>query len=143
MSIKRAVAKLIPFLILGCNSLTAIGEDAIDLQVQADTLAATSQARINRYDDEAKAALQAYRVALKRAESLEIFNKQLERLVDSQKEEIESIKRQIDEIESIETGALPLMLEMTDTLEQMILADTPFLLAERQDRATNLSLIHI
>ena len=141
MSIKRAVASLIPFLILGCYSLTAIGEDAIDLQVQADTLAANSQARINRYDDEAKAALQAYRVALKRAESLEIFNKQLGRLVDSQKEEIESIKRQIDEIESIETGALPLMLEMTDTLEQMILADTPFLLAERQDRAANLASI--
>ena len=141
MSIKRAVAKLIPFLILGFHSLTAIGEDAIDLQVQADTLAANSQARINRYDDEAKAALQAYRVALKRAESLEIFNKQLGRLVDSQKEEIESIKRQIDEIESIETGALPLMLEMTDTLEQMILADTPFLLAERQDRAANLASI--
>ena len=124
MSIKRTIAKLIPFLILGCHSLTAIGEDAIDLQVQADTLAANSQARINRYDDEAKAALQAYRVALKRAESLEIFNKQLGRLVDSQKEEIESI-----------------MLEMTDTLEQMILADTPFLLAERQDRAANLASI--
>ena len=82
MSITRAVAKLIPFLILVCHSLTAIGEDAIDLQVQADTLAANSQARINQYDDEAKAALQAYRVALKRAESLEIFNKQLGRLVD-------------------------------------------------------------
>ena len=141
MSIIRAVARLIPFLILGCYSLTAVGEDAIDIQVKADTRAADSQSRINKYDDEAKAALQAYRVALKRAESLEIFNKQLARLVDSQKEEIESIKRQMEEIESIETGALPLMIEMTDTLERMILADTPFLLAERQDRAATLASI--
>ena len=141
MSITRAVATLIPFLILGCYSLTAVGEDAIDLQVEADTRAADSQSQINKYDDEAKAALQAYRVALKRAESLEIFNKQLARLVDSQKEEIESIKRQMEEIESIETGALPLMIEMTDTLDRMILADTPFLLAERQDRAATLASI--
>ena len=141
MSIIRAVARLIPFLILGCYSLTAVGEDAIDIQVEADTRTADSQSRINKYDDEAKAALQAYRVALKRAESLEIFNKQLARLVDSQKEEIESIKRQMEEIESIETGALPLMIEMTDTLERMILADTPFLLAERQDRAATLASI--
>ncbi len=141
MPIIRAVARLIPFLILGCYSLTAVGEDAIDIQVEADTRASDSQSRINKYDDEAKAALQAYRVALKRAESLEIFNKQLARLVDSQKEEIESIKRQMEEIESIETGALPLMIEMTDTLDRMILADTPFLLAERQDRAATLASI--
>ena len=141
MPIIRAVARLIPFLILGCYSLTAVGEDAIDIQVEADTRAADSQSRINKYDDEAKAALQAYRVALKRAESLEIFNKQLARLVDSQKEEIESIKRQMEEIESIETGALPLMIEMTDTLDRMILADAPFLLAERQDRAATLASI--
>tara|TARA_A100001015_G_scaffold71550_2_gene79290 strand:- start:684 stop:1160 length:477 start_codon:yes stop_codon:yes gene_type:complete len=47
----------------------------------------------------------------------------------------------MEEIESIETGALPLMIEMTDTLERMILADTPFLLAERQDRAATLASI--
>ena len=83
-------------------------EKAINLQSDIDREASLSQEKINDYDDEANAAAKSYAAALQRAESLTIYNGQLRRLIESQQKEIRSIKRQTEEIESIETGALPL-----------------------------------
>jgi len=113
----------------------------LDKQVSSDAAAAQSQARINQYDDNKQEAFQRYRAALARSESLKIYNQQLERLVKSQSVEITSIKRQTEEIETIETGALPLMIEMTETLVKMVEADVPFLKQERLDRVDKLKLM--
>ena len=113
-------------------------EKAINLQSDINQEASLSQEKINDYDDEANAAAKSYAAALQRAESLTIYNGQLRRLIESQQKEIRSIKRQTEEIESIETGALPLMLEMTETLNQLIEGDVPFLTQERRDRVENL-----
>ena len=113
-------------------------EKAINLQSDINQEASLSQEKINDYDDEANAAAKSYAAALQRAESLNIYNGQLRRLIESQQKEIRSIKRQTEEIESIETGALPLMLEMTETLNQLIEGDIPFLTQERRDRVENL-----
>lgn len=123
--------------LLPISSLQA-QEQAIDTQVEIDTDAAQSQERINDLDSAAIDALQAYKVASQRAESLEIYNLQVQRLIDSQNEEIASIIRQTAEIESIETGALPFMIEMTETLSQIVEADVPFLREERLDRIDSL-----
>lgn len=116
-------------------------EEAIDTQVESDREAAGSQLRINEYDNVASDALQAYRAALQRAESLAIYNKQLKRLIDSQTEEIAAVIRQTNEIETIETGALPLMLEMTSTLAELLTEDAPFLTEERTERIDNLQVL--
>ena len=116
-------------------------EEAINLQSGINREASLSQEKINDYDDKANAAAKSYAAAVQRAESLAIYNGQLKRLIDSQKKEIQSIKRQTEEIETIETGALPLMLEMTDTLQELIEGDVPFLLKERRDRVENLKLL--
>jgi hypothetical protein len=116
-------------------------EEAIDTQVESDREAAGSQLRINDYDNAASDALQAYRAAVQRAESLAIYNKQLERLIDSQTKEIAAVVRQTNEIETIETGALPLMLEMTSTLAELLSEDAPFLPEERTERISNLQIL--
>jgi len=113
-------------------------EDAIAEQQTSDAAAAASQERIDSLADATSRALQAYRIALQRAESLEIYNAQLARLIESQQAEITSITRQTNEIETIETGALPLMIEMTDTLGELVETDVPFLVAERTERIDNL-----
>jgi len=113
-------------------------EDAIAEQQASDAAAAATQERIDSLADATSRALQAYRIALQRAESLEIYNAQLSRLIDSQQDEIASITRQTNEIETIETGALPLMIEMTDTLGELVETDVPFLVAERTERIDNL-----
>jgi len=114
--------------------IAAQQSETIEAQVQADTAAAASQTRIDSLDQQAQDAFQEYRGALARAESLEIYNKQMARLVESQEGEIESLKRQTEEIEAIETGALPFMIEMTDTLQALVEADVPFLRQERLSR---------
>lgn len=127
----------IAVVLLTSQSLLA-QETAIDTQVSIDTDAAASQVTINALDSAASDALQAYKVASQRAESLEIYNLQVQRLIDSQNAEIASIIRQTTEIESIETGALPFMIEMTETLTQIVDADVPFLREERLDRIDSL-----
>lgn len=116
-------------------------EAAIDVQVDTDSAAAASQATINQLDDAATEALQAYRVAIQRAESLEIYNRQIQRLIESQEAEISSIQRQTAEIENIETGALPFMIEMTETLSEVVESDVPFLRDERLKRIDDLKLL--
>ncbi|MEM1433506.1 MAG: DUF3450 domain-containing protein [Pseudomonadota bacterium] len=113
-------------------------EEAITDQQASDTAAAASQGRIDSMADATSQALQSYRIALQRSESLEIYNTQLARLIESQQAEIASITRQTNEIETIETGALPLMIEMTATLGELVEADVPFLVAERTERIDNL-----
>ncbi|MEM1112517.1 MAG: DUF3450 domain-containing protein [Pseudomonadota bacterium] len=113
-------------------------EAAIDTQANSDAAAAGSQRRIEQYDDRAASDLQDYRIAIQRAESLSIYNQQLQRLIDSQEQEIGSIRRQTEEIESIETGALPFMIEMSELLEDIVAADVPFLRGERLERIEKL-----
>lgn len=134
----RSLRPLAFALLLAAPLGGAAQEEAIDAQVDTDSSAAASQDRIDKYDDQAATSLQAYRVAVQRAESLSIYNRQLQKLIDSQESEIASIQRQTEEIESIETGALPFMIEMTDTLESIVEADVPFLRAERVERIDNL-----
>lgn len=113
-------------------------DDSIETQKGINRDAAQVQSRINDLDDQAREDFQEYRQSLKRLESLEIYNKQMQRLVDSQNTEMEKIESQIEEIDSIETGALPLMIEMTDTLAEMVESDVPFLEEERTQRVENL-----
>ncbi|MEM6707583.1 MAG: DUF3450 domain-containing protein [Pseudomonadota bacterium] len=127
-------------MVLAPTSVHAV-EDAIANQQRSDSAAAASQKRIDSMADDTATALQSYRIALQRAESLEIYNEQLARLIESQQTEISSISRQTNEIETIETGALPLMIEMTDTLRELVERDVPFLTAERTERIDNLSTL--
>lgn len=109
-------------------------ERSLATQAESDAAAAASQTRIDALADAASQDLQRWRVASQRRESLSIYNGQLERLIASQEAEIASLARQMDDIESIETGSLPLMIEMIDTLAALVAADVPFLLDEREAR---------
>ena len=112
---------------------------ALSEQANSDVAALASQEKINSFAEAESRDLQRFRTASQRLESLEIYNLQLQKLIDSQVQEIESIVRQTEEIESIETGALPLMIKMTSTLGEIIDLDVPFLTAEREQRVASLS----
>ncbi len=134
--VKKSGSAVLMALTLTAAALpTAAQQNAtIETQVKADDASAASQTRIDSLDNQTQTAFQRYRAALARAESLEIYNNQMARLVESQDAEIKSIVRQTEEIEAIETGALPFMIEMTDTLEALVGADAPFLTKERLSR---------
>src|SRR5690554_2209716 len=113
-------------------------ENTLEKQEGIDKSAAASQTRIDKLADQTGNDLQAYRTASQRLESLTIYNQQMEKLIASQQSEVASIKKQTADIDNIETGALPLMLKMTETLEELLKADVPFLKDERQKRLENL-----
>ena len=114
---------------------------ALAEQANSDSAARASQERINTLADAEARDLQRFRTASQRLESLEIYNVQLQKLIDSQAREIESIVRQTEEIENIETGALPLMIKMTSTLKGIVELDIPFLTLEREQRVANLAAL--
>ncbi|MBB3062889.1 DUF3450 domain-containing protein [Microbulbifer rhizosphaerae] len=120
------------------SAATIAQTPVLTAQAEQDKAAAQSQKRIDKLDEQTTDAFQQYRAALARAESLDIYNQQLRRLVDSQKQEIASVQRQTEQIEGIETGALPFMITMTDTLADLVAADVPFLLEEREARVAAL-----
>lgn len=113
-------------------------ENTLEKQESIDKSAAASQTTIDKLADQTGDDLQAYRTASQRLESLTIYNQQMEKLIASQQSEVASIKKQTADIDNIETGALPLMLKMTETLEELLKADVPFLKDERQKRLENL-----
>lgn len=113
-------------------------DDSMQQQQQMDRDGAVSQGRIDNLDDQARSDFQDFRIVSRRLESLEVYNAQMDRLIQSQEAEITSIARQIEDIDDIETGALPLMIRMTETLAEIVQADVPFLGTERRDRIANL-----
>jgi hypothetical protein len=109
-------------------------EEAIDNQVDTDTAAQKSQENIDRLADEASEMLTEYREVTRQTQSLRAYNDQLENLVGSQKTELESIGRQLRNIETTQRDIVPLMLKMIEVLEQFVALDIPFLQEERGNR---------
>ncbi|MCG8379744.1 MAG: DUF3450 domain-containing protein, partial [Proteobacteria bacterium] len=71
---------------------------------------------------------------IRKSDSLKTYNQQLSKLVKQQKVALNSIKRQLDNVEETQRNIIPLMIKMIDTLDKFVNLDLPFLLAERQER---------
>ncbi len=113
-------------------------DEATD-QVQGTTSdGAASQDRIDNISASTEELVRNYRAVLRRLSDLREYNGQLEGLIASQEEEKESIREQIERVRTIERDVVPLMLDMIDTIENFVEADTPFLIEERTDRVERL-----
>jgi hypothetical protein len=83
--------------------------------------------------------LSEYRRALADAESYTTYASQLEPQVQSQRDELAEMDRQLLEVETTSREVLPLMQSMLDTLEQFVGLDVPFLMDERSKRVATLT----
>ena len=113
-------------------------EHTIDEQIGVDQEARSSQGRVDQLDDETQKLLSEYRRALADAESYTTYAAQLEAQVQSQREELAEMERQLREVETTSREVLPLMQTMLDTLEQFVGLDVPFLTEERTKRVATL-----
>ncbi|PIE40799.1 MAG: hypothetical protein CSA49_06610 [Gammaproteobacteria bacterium] len=134
-------------LLLGCllaiapmTAQSNTADRAIQTMERSYSSSARSQQRINRLDDEARQLLEQYRVVTRQTENLQVYNQQLQILIKSQLQEMQSIQQQIEEIEVTQQEITPLMLRMVDSLEQFIALDVPFLPTERQQRLEKLKV---
>jgi hypothetical protein len=117
----------------------AVTPDGVVNEAARNTAAgAEAQEEIDTLSDEIDTLAAEYRAALQTTRALKVYNAQLESLLVSQRREIESLTKQIDEVTVVGRRVLPLMVRMIDGLEHFIALDVPFLLEERQTRVADL-----
>jgi len=123
-------------------SLTAVSAQSLDSSVEAEKQinekSVASQSRVSDLAREAQNLLIEYRSVVRETESLEIYNDNLERVVNDQRSEVKSINRQLAGLEETNRGVVPLMLEMIAALDQIVEADIPFRIGERRARVQRL-----
>lgn len=113
-------------------------ERAIGTVEQTQRVAAQSQQRVDKLDDQTRDMLERYRAALWQAQQLKVYSAQIEELAKAQENDRESLQRQISEMERVERELLPLMLRMIDSLDSFVDLDLPFLHEERRGRIADL-----
>ncbi|WP_448210944.1 DUF3450 domain-containing protein [Colwellia sp. MEBiC06753] len=141
ISKKNLIASTIAgVLALGASNIAAA--DALtDLQkaeTQIFKASAKSQSKIDSIYEQTQDLLAEYRTTVDEAEVLSGYNDHVQRMVDDQKANIASLQRQIDGIDKIKQGVVPLMYKMIDTLEKFVELDVPMNLDGRLERIAGL-----
>ena len=108
----------------------------VERQINKDS--AKSQNRVSGLARQTQDLLTEYRSVVRETESLQIYNDNLQRVVTDQRNEVESINRQLEGLEATNRGVVPLMLEMIESLDRIVEADVPFRIEERRARVQRL-----
>lgn len=122
-------------------SATASAATLADIYQVAERMnqqAKTSQAKIDALTEETRRLLNEYKTVLKQIEGLRVYNRQLDKQIAGQKQEMQQLSKSIDEVTVIERQITPLMLRMIESLDQFVSLDLPFLVNERYDRIERL-----
>ncbi len=113
------------------DGILAVGQSKI---VQAQK----SQARINKLQDQTTGIIGKFKQVSKTIEGLRIYNAQLEKQLESQRDIIGKLESSIGQITVIQRQVQPLVLEMLDGVEQFVELDAPYRKEERLERVAKL-----
>ncbi len=125
-------------LALGLNVNAQQVEPVLDTSRSAVQDTSRSQERVDQLDTRTQALLGDYRANLRQLEQLNRYNASQQRQVEAQRNEIASLRRDIDNIASLQRAVQPLMEDMVEALANLVEADMPFLLEERRERVERL-----
>ncbi len=114
---------------------------ALDTAENATENAKSAQLRINQLDDERSDMIGDFRAIVQRTDSATLNVRRLEKAVESQLREVDSLTDQLARIDEITSVMVPMMLDMIDDLEAFVQADLPFRLEERRQRITDLRAV--
>ncbi|ABL99461.1 DUF3450 domain-containing protein [Shewanella amazonensis] len=107
-----------------------------DAQIHAD--AAASQKKVDSYFDQAQDMLFEYGSVADEREALKAYNDYLASLVADQEKTMKSIQDDINGVDKLRQGVVPLMFKMVESLEQFVALDLPFNTEVRKERVENL-----
>ena len=113
-------------------------KDIHNVEGQTIKAAQKSQNKIDNVFEQTVELKAEYDTTINQSEILKVYNDHLARLVADQNAGIESLNKQIKEIDTTKRNVVPLMYRMIDTLEQFIKADVPFDTEKRLDRVEKL-----
>ena len=123
---------------LAANDPLSQGEKQV---VKSHQQSEKRQKQIDRLESGTLELYQEYQQVLRQAETTEAYNRQLQRLVNSQQGELNSLQQQINSIEDTDQALLPMLVRMVEMLDRFVDSDTPFLQQERQDRVQRLNTL--
>lgn len=138
---------LIFFTVISVNAQVADDnpEKLVDetIQKQSSTIESlqVAQEKIDKLDAESKKLTNEYKDTVVEYEILNRYDNQLQKITESQAEEIKNLVDQIDSLDETNKYVLPLLERMVFTLRDLIELDIPFLLDERMLRLEELESI--
>lgn len=138
---------LIFFTVISVNAQVADDnpEKLVDetIQKQSSTIESlqVAQEKIDKLDAESKKLTNEYKDTVVEYEILNRYDNQLQKITESQAEEIKNLVDQIDSLDETNKYVLPLLERMVFTLRDLIELDIPFLLDERILRLEELESI--
>jgi hypothetical protein len=97
-----------------------------------------AQSQVNQVHEQTQDLVAQYQAKLKIVDGLKVYNGLLQKQLDAQDLEIDTLRTSIGNAAVIERQMMPLMVRMLDGLEAFIALDVPFLREERVKRVTNL-----
>ena len=130
--------------VAGVAGLLAVGVGATtlpDIFAVAERLnqqAKASQAKVDALTEETRELYDEYKTTLKEIEGLRVYNRQLDRQIAGQEQEMAEIAGNMDKITDVQRQVTPLMERMLLGIEQFIANDLPFKPEERETRVDRL-----
>jgi FtsZ-binding cell division protein ZapB len=143
----KVVNFLIFFTVISVNAQVVDDnpEKLVDETIQKQSSAIESlqvaQEKIDKLDAESKKLTNEYKDTVVEYEILNRYDNQLQKITESQAEEIKNLVDQIDSLDETNKYVLPLLERMVFTLRDLIELDIPFLLDERMLRLEELESI--
>ena len=119
----------------------ALMEKAIEIEASSSNKATERQDYIDNIDTQIITLTGDIQFLSQQLDLTNIYNRQLQELIDSQNAEIISINEQMVELDKTNRGILPKLEEMVTTLDSIVENDVPFLLEERQTRINELKVL--
>ena len=111
---------------------------AVQVAVDTNQASAAAQVRIDTLSNQTDNLTSEYRNLLNQIESLRAYNNQLENVVNDQREQITAINLEMTTLEQTNRAVVPMIIEMIDSLGQLVKADIPFKLEDRENRIMDL-----
>lgn len=105
--------------------------DILEEGISANVLAQESQARINDIVGDTDKLITQYKTVLKTVDGLRVYNAQMERSIDRQKQAMEELITNTKNVTDVKRQVEPLLQRMVDGLETFINNDVPFKKEER------------
>lgn len=145
---KLSKKSLIASSVIGAITLAAsnfaVADQLTDLQkAEARTFKASvkSQKKVESIYEQTIDLLGEYRNTIDEAEVLSGYNDHVQLMVNDQTRNIASLQRQIDGVDKVKQGVVPLMYKMIETLEKFVELDVPMNLAGRKERIEGLRTV--
>ncbi|MFH4530123.1 MULTISPECIES: DUF3450 domain-containing protein [Vibrio] len=125
-------------LTISSSSVAANSGAVVSTQAKANQSSEASQQKIDNYAESTEGMLAEYKGLLRQIDSMKVYNEQINRMVQSQQGELDSLNNQISQIDQTATEVVPLTLKMIDALDEFVTLDLPFQKKERNKRVQEL-----